>query len=75
MVNDRIIYRDYNILESISSSHNIGQKKVLLANVETISNITQLAITKLAAGDIVEEMFIRLWMNIILLYRVKAVCR
>jgi len=55
MANDRIVYRDYSTLESISPSHNIGQKKVLLSNVETISNITQLAITKLAAGDIVEE--------------------
>ncbi len=55
MANSRIIYKDYSLLDSIPTSHKIGEKKVLLSNAETISNITQLAISKLFANDIVEE--------------------
>jgi mannose-6-phosphate isomerase-like protein (cupin superfamily) len=55
MKNNRIIYRDFNSLESLPTSHQIGEKKVLLSNSETISSITQLALTKLFANDIVEE--------------------
>lgn len=55
MANNRIIYRDYNLLEPVPTSHQIGEKKVLLSNSETISNITQLALCKLFANDKVEE--------------------
>ncbi len=54
MENNRIIHRDYNTLELVPTSHQIGEKKVLLSNSETISNITQLALNKLYANDIVE---------------------
>lgn len=37
------------------TSHLIGQKKVLLSNAETISAITQIAISKLFKNDIVEK--------------------
>lgn len=55
MENNRVIYRDYNTLESVPTSHKIGKKKVLLSNSETISNITQLALNKLFANDTVEK--------------------
>jgi len=53
--NSRVIYRDYTILEPLPTSHQIGEKKVLLSNSETISNITQLAYTTLFANDKVED--------------------
>lgn len=55
MVNKRLIYKDYNLLEAQPTSHNIGVKKVLLSNSETLSNITQLAISKLFAKECVEN--------------------
>lgn len=55
MKNSLIIYRDIDNIESILTSHKIGEKKVLLSNSETASNVTQIAITNLFAGDRVER--------------------
>jgi mannose-6-phosphate isomerase-like protein (cupin superfamily) len=55
VANNRIIYRDYDLLEPVPTSHLIGLKKVILSNSETISNITQLALSKLFANDKVQE--------------------
>ncbi|SFS36100.1 cupin domain-containing protein [Proteiniphilum acetatigenes] len=55
MKNSRIVYRDYNLLESIQTSHKTGEKRVLLSNTETHSSITQIAITRLFAGERVKK--------------------
>lgn len=55
MNRERLIIRDYTHLEPEPTSHRVGLKKVLLSASETLSNVTQIAITKLSAGDRVEE--------------------
>lgn len=37
------------------TSHNVGLKRVLVCNDETESDITQIAVTRLKAGECVEE--------------------
>jgi mannose-6-phosphate isomerase-like protein (cupin superfamily) len=51
MNDKRFVIKNYNLIEPVPTSHLIGLKKVLLSNLETQSNITQIAITKLFAGD------------------------
>lgn len=55
MENKRFIYRNKNHLEAIPTAHQCGVKKVLLANNETGSNITQIALAKLHSGEQVEN--------------------
>lgn len=38
-------------IRPVTTSHNIGKKYVLLSSVETDTNITQIAITKLRIGE------------------------
>jgi mannose-6-phosphate isomerase-like protein (cupin superfamily) len=51
MTNRHLIVRDCNLIEPVPTSHLLGLKKVLLSNDETLSKITQIAITILSAGD------------------------
>lgn len=39
-------------IPAVVTSHGVGEKKVLVANTDTSSNITQIAVTKLKAGEI-----------------------
>ncbi len=39
----------------VLTSHSCGEKRVLLAKDETLSDITQIAITRLSKGTVVEE--------------------
>lgn len=54
MPNPRFIKRNLSEIFPTPTAHNIGLKSVLLSNVETISNITQIAITELRRGEEVE---------------------
>lgn len=38
-------------IHSVPTSHNIGEKYLLLSGIETDTNITQIAITKLKTGE------------------------
>lgn len=55
MPNPRFIQRNLSDILPIPTAHNIGLKSVLLGNAETISNITQIAITELHQGEEVES--------------------
>lgn len=55
MPNPRFIKRNLSEILPIPTAHQIGMKTVLLSNVETISNITQIAITELRQGEEVES--------------------
>lgn len=46
-----VLIRDIEAVRPIPTSHNAGLKQVLLANEESVSNITQIAQTKLGAGE------------------------
>lgn len=50
-----MIVRNINDIVAISTSHGCGQKKVLLANDDSHSSVTQIAITRLAKGTSVEK--------------------
>ncbi len=45
------IIRNINSVKPIATSHRIGSKKVLLANGETETRLTQIAITTLKRGE------------------------
>lgn len=49
------IFRKIDDIVGKPTSHGVGLKKVLLANNECASNITQIALTTLDAGSVVEE--------------------
>lgn len=55
MRNRRIVVKDVVDLSPQLTSHGIGEKLVLLANNETSSAITQIAMTKLHEGDKVDQ--------------------
>ena len=55
MKNERFIIKDIEKIEAIPTSHQIGLKKVLLSDSETISNITQIAVTSLSANEKIEK--------------------
>lgn len=42
-------------LSVITTTHNIGEKRVLLNGQETSTPLTQIAVTRLKAGEVVEE--------------------
>ena len=54
MQNKHVVVRDIDSLSPQFTSHGIGEKLVLLANNETQTNVTQIAITRLSNGDKVE---------------------
>ncbi len=54
-MSDKIIYRQLARIESIHTSHNAGQKQVLLNNSETETKITQVAYGVLAPKETVAE--------------------
>lgn len=39
-------------ISAVVTSHGVGEKKVLVANTDTFTNITQIAVTKLKVGEI-----------------------
>ena len=51
MQNNRIVVKDVENLSPQFTSHGIGKKIVLLANGETPTDITQIAITRLSKGE------------------------
>jgi len=55
MLNNRIVVKDVQNLSPQLTSHGIGSKLVLLANHETNSAITQIAMTTLLKGEFVES--------------------
>ena len=44
-----------NDIEPIVTSHGVGQKRVLLSKAETETGLTQIAVTKLKAGEVADE--------------------
>ena len=44
-----------NNIEPIVTSHGVGQKRVLLSKAETETGLTQIAVTKLKAGEVADE--------------------
>ena len=54
-MNNNIIYRQLAQKESTDTSHNAGQKQVLLNGSETETNLTQVAFGVLAPNEIVAE--------------------
>lgn len=49
---DEILIRDLSKIIPVPTSHHAGLKQVLLANEETATNITQIAKTKMLAGEV-----------------------
>lgn len=47
-----ILIKDLSELDPVPTSHNAGLKQILLANAETATNITQIAKSRLAAGEV-----------------------
>ena len=54
MSHERLIIKNVKDLTPVSTSHCIGLKTVLLSNQETVSPITQIAITTLQSGEKIE---------------------
>lgn len=48
---DDVVIKDLDKLVSITTSHGVGSKKVLLGNDETDTPITQFAVTTIYAGE------------------------
>lgn len=46
------------------TAHGIGQKRVLLSQAETDTNLTQIAVTTLQAGETTEEHSPRPWRTV-----------
>lgn len=59
-----MIKRNLHNIPYIPTSHGAGMKRVLIANEETESKITQIAITELTHGTTIDEHVHRIWMNI-----------
>ena len=55
MRNPRLVRKLLTEISSVPTAHLIGQKIVLLNNLETSSNITQIAMTELQKGESVEQ--------------------
>lgn len=51
MADSRVKIKNLSETRTVSTSHGIGLKKVLLSNEETISNLTQIAVTVLRKGE------------------------
>lgn len=47
--------RTLHLIVAKSTSHGVGQKRVLLSKEETESSITQIAVTTMQAGEVAEE--------------------
>ncbi len=43
-----------NDIEPVATSHGVGQKRVLLSKAETETGLTQIAITRLKAGEVAD---------------------
>lgn len=54
-LNDYMLIKHLSSIRQVPTSHSCGLKQVLLSNDETSSNITQIAITRLKQGEMVEE--------------------
>lgn len=39
-------------IPAVKTSHGVGEKRVLVANTDTLTNVTQIALTRLKAGEI-----------------------
>lgn len=39
-------------IPAVKTSHGVGEKRVLVANTDTFTNVTQIAVTRLRAGEI-----------------------
>lgn len=37
---------------TVKTSHGVGEKRVLVASTDTLTNVTQIAVTRLRAGDV-----------------------
>lgn len=44
-----------NEIKPVATSHGVSQKRVLLSQAETETGLTQIAVTKLKAGEVAEE--------------------
>lgn len=49
------IHKNIDALKPIFTSHGVGEKIVLVSSLETSSNITQIAKTRLKTGNIIPE--------------------
>lgn len=49
------IFRQLQLVQAVRTSHGVGAKRVLLAQNETATSITQIAMTELHAGEVVES--------------------
>ena len=73
--NDKIIYRLLSEIQPEQTSHNIGLKQVLLANGETDSVITQIAMSSLKRGEQIDLHFHKSMAEHFYFYSGKAVMR
>ena len=50
-----MMLKHLNDIEPVATSHGVGQKRVLLSKAETETGLTQIAVTRLKAGEVAEE--------------------
>ena len=50
-----MMLKHLNEIEPVATSHGVGLKRVLLNKAETETRLTQIAVTKLKAGEVAEE--------------------
>lgn len=54
MINPRLLIRNLSNIPAIPTAHHVGMKQVFVANNETTSLVTQIAIGQLSPGEVVE---------------------
>lgn len=50
-----MMLKHLNEIEPVATSHGVGLKRVLLSKPETETGLTQIAVTKLKAGEVADE--------------------
>lgn len=50
-----VIKKELSLIIPVITKHNLGKKRVLISEDETLSGITQIAFTQLSSNDIIEE--------------------
>lgn len=50
-----MMLKHLNEIEPVATSHGVGLKRVLLSKAETETGLTQIAVTKLKAGEVADE--------------------
>lgn len=50
-----MMLKHLNDIEPVATSHGVGLKRVLLSKAETKTGLTQIAVTRLKAGEVADE--------------------